>query len=134
MYTTCMGVFAYNVFKLLYSGFLSRLQNTANKKQQHNFLQFNGDVKMKSTLEYIASVNNIMWVFEFLSLYKCLVLWMPMKKYILALVYMAIMFIMLFEAQQLKRSCSVQRSWECEGQICNLHCTMSRCSSRALTS
>ena len=57
-----------------------------------------------------------------------------MKKHIPALVYMAITFIMLFGVQQLERSCSVQISWECEGQVCNLHPTTSRCSSRALIS
>ena len=55
-----------------------------------------------------------------------------MKKHISALVHVAITFIMLFGVQQLERSCSVQRSWECEGQIYNLHPTRSRCSSRAL--
>ena len=45
---------------------------------------------------------------------------MPMMKHISALVYVA-MFMMLFGVQQLKRDCSVQRSWECEGQICNPH-------------
>ena len=50
-----------------------------------------------------------------------------------ALVYMAIMFITLYGVQQLERSYSVQISWECEGQICNLHPTRSRCS-RALSS
>ena len=58
-----------------------------------------------------------------------------MKKHILANVYVAvaIMLIMLFGVQQLERSCSVQRSWECKRQICNLHPTRSRCS-RVLTS
>ena len=55
------------------------------------------------------------------------------KKHIPALVYVAIMFIMLFGMQQLEKSCSVQRNWEYEGQICNLHPTSSRCS-KALTS
>ena len=57
-----------------------------------------------------------------------------MKKHISALVHVAITFIMLFGVQQLERSRSVQRCWECEGQICNLHPMRSRCSSSALTS
>ena len=80
-------------------------------------------------------VNNVTQVFRFLVCYVCLVLWMPMKKHILAIVYVvvAIMLIMLFGVQQLERSCSVQRNWECKRQICNLHSTRSK-SSRALTS
>ena len=50
-----------------------------------------------------------------------------------AFVYVAITFIMLFRVQQSERSCSVQRSWECDGQICNLHHMRSR-HSRVLTS
>ena len=53
---------------------------------------------------------------------------MPMKKHIWALVYVAIMFIMLWRVQQLENSCNVQRSWECEEQICKLCPTRSRCS------
>ena len=59
-------------------------------------------------------VNNVTQVFRFLVCYVCLVLWMPMKKHILAIVYVAvaIMLIMLFGVQQLERSCSVQRNWD----------------------
>ena len=56
-----------------------------------------------------------------------------MKKHISTLVCVAIMFIMLFGVQLLERSCSVQRSWWCKGQICHLHHMRSRCS-RVLTS
>ena len=76
---------------------------------------------------------NITRVFRFLACYLCLIIWMLTKKHISALVYMTITFIMLFGVQQLERSCSLQRSQECEGQICNLHPTRSRCI-RALTS
>ena len=72
-------------------------------------------------------------MFRFLVFYICSVPWMLTKKHISALVYVTITFIMLFGVQQLDRSYSVQRSWECEGQICSLHPTRCRCS-MALTS
>ena len=83
-------------------------------------------MKIKFTLELIVWVNNVMRVFRFLVRHICLVLWMMMKKHISALVCVAITFIMLLGVQQLEKSYSVQRSWECEGQICNLHPTRAR--------
>ena len=76
---------------------------------------------------------NVTRVFWFFACYFCLILRMLTKKHISAFVYVAITFIMLFGVQQLEKSCSVQRSWECKGQICNVHPTRPRCN-RALTS
>ena len=49
------------------------------------------------------------------------------KKHLSALVYVAVMIIMLFGVQRLERSCSVQGSWECKRPMCNLHPMRSRC-------
>ena len=74
--------------------------------------------------------NKITRMFRFLERYICLVLWMLIKKHISAIVYMAITYIKLLECNSWV---SVQRSWECKGQICNLHPMRVRCS-KALTS